>query len=104
MSVEELGAVATATFSLSDSPDIGEVLVYCRSCEEFSRKMLSLSSSDKFSLLKHHSRPPHQFAFSITYLGDCNHAFCHNWFDDHPWIAYSTEVDGAFCVPCTFVQ
>ena len=98
--VEGLGTAATGTFTFSDSSDIGDMFVCCRSSEEVSRKMLNLSSSDKYSLLKCHFKPQHQFAFLTTYLGGCNHAFCHNWLDDHPWMAYNPKVNGDFCVPC----
>ena len=62
--------------------------------------MQSSSSRDEYFLLKNHSKPPPPFAFPTTYLGGCNFVIRHNWLDDHQWVAYSTKVNGAFCVPC----
>ena len=99
----ESGIQAAGTLSATNSPvtpDIGDLFSSCSSSEEFSRKALALSTSEKYALLKHHSVPSQQFTFPTTYTGGCNRAFHRNWLEDHPWMAYSTKVDGCFCVPC----
>ena len=77
--------------------------VCCRSSDEFGRRCFLCPPVIKHQcppLLIHHSKPLHQFAFTAIYLGGCSHALHRNWLDDHPGMAYSTKVDGAFCVPC----
>ncbi len=95
------GTVATSLrVSVSLSPDIGDNFARCQSSEAFCREVQSFSSGEKYSLLKNHSKPSHQFAFPTTFTGGCNRSFRYSWLDDHPWMVYSTKVDGAFCLPC----
>ncbi len=36
-----------------------------------------------------------------SFLGGCNRAFRHKWFDEYGWwFVYSSKLDGAFCVCC----
>lgn len=49
-----------------------DIFVLCESGEEFCREIRSLSSGEKYSLLKQLSKPPKQSAFPMTFTGGCN--------------------------------
>ena len=64
------------------------------------QKLQELPQEKKYALLTQHKRPPQGFQFPTTFVGGCNRSFRPSWLSDHRWLAYSTQLDGAFCVPC----
>ena len=86
--------------SVSLSADIGAVYAHSSSHEEFCQEIQSLSPGEKYTLLKQHSVPSGQFAFPNTFTGGCNRSFRHVWLSEHPWMVYSMQIDGAFCIAC----
>ena len=72
----------------------------CESEQEVAQKLQELPQEKKYALLTQHKRPPQGFQFPITFVGGCNRSFRPSWLSDHRWLAYSTQLDGAFCVPC----
>ena len=79
--------------------DVGEIVTSCQSEEEVAVKLQSLSPAQKYALLTKHSTPPEGFVFPTTFAGGCNRSFRHIWLKEHQWLAYSTLLDGAFCLP-----
>ena len=80
--------------------DIGELYNASKSSSEFCGVVQGLTSAQKYCLLKNHKKPCQNHVFPKTYLGGCNRSFRHTWLADHPWMVYSEQVDGAFCIPC----
>ena len=80
--------------------DVGLFVKDCESEQEVAQKLQELPQEKKYALLTQHKRPPQGFQFPITFVGGCNRSFRPSWLSDHRWLAYSTQLDGAFCVPC----
>ena len=80
--------------------DIGDVFLQAKSTREFCNAMQEITMAQKYNLLKNHKVPPKDHVFPTQYLGGCNHSFRHVWLSEHPWMVYSEQVDGAFCVAC----
>lgn len=81
--------------------DIGQIVSECGDDCKFIDRVKSLSTAEKYGILKSHSRPSDKFDFPKTYTGGCNRNFKLEWLDQHKWLGYSTKLDGAFCLPCT---
>ena len=62
-----------------------------------------LTDGEKYSLLKHHRRPPANL-LPATSLAGCMRSFQTSCLSEYPWMVYSrsTATDGAFCmrIPC----
>ena len=57
----------------------------------------NLSASTRYSLLTNH------FQRSVGYhfpKGASGHSFQPQWFQSFPWLVYSKQEDGGFCLPC----
>ena len=80
--------------------DVGLFVKDCKSEQEVAQKLQELPQEKKYALLTQHKRPPQGFQFPTTFVGGCNRSFRPSWLSDHRWLAYSTQLDGAFCVPC----
>ena len=80
--------------------DVGLFVKDCESEQEVAQKLQELPQEKKYALLTQHKRPPQGFQFPTTFVGGCNRSFRPSWLSDHRWLAYSTQLDGAFCVPC----
>ena len=94
---------STAVAELSEgqlSLDIGKLIAACNTDAELFRRINAMSKSDKYAYLRRHSTPPSDFNFPKTFTGGCNRSFRHDWLDQHRWLRYSIELDGAFCMPC----
>ena len=79
--------------------DIGALIENC-SEQQATAKLRSLAPQEKYALLKNHSSPGPEFAFPSTFIGRCNRSFRRVWLQDNSWLAYSTVLDGGFCMPC----
>ena len=62
--------------------------------------MQTLTAAQKYNLLKYHKEPHKDYVFPTQYLGGCNRSFRHVWLTEHPWMVYSEQVDGVFCIAC----
>lgn len=56
-----------------------------------------LDDGIRFRLLKHHHRP---LSFPTEYQDGCFRSFLPEYFSDRPWLEYSDNLAGAFCIPC----
>ena len=60
-----------------------------------------MSKGQRYHLLKNHDKPSSSYIYPTHYLGGCNRAFKHSWFEESGWwLVYSQLLDGAFCVCC----
>ena len=80
--------------------DVGLFVKDCESEQEVAQKLQELPQEKKYALLTQHRHPPQGFQFPTTFVGGCNRSFRRSWLSDHRWLANSTQLDGAFCVPC----
>ena len=80
--------------------DIGEIFINTESPAKFTEAVHSLTAAQKYSLLTKHKMPHKNQIFPTKYIGGCNRSFRYVWLEEHPWMAYSEQVDGVFCIPC----
>ena len=57
----------------------------------------NLSVSTRHSLLTNHVRPPVDYNFP---KGPSGRSFQPQWLQSFPWLVYSKQEDGGFCLPC----
>ena len=57
----------------------------------------NLSASTRYSLLTNHFQPPVDYTFP---KGDSGRSFQRQWLQSFPWLVYSKQEDGGFCLPC----
>ena len=58
-----------------------------------------LSASTRHSLLNHHFRPDANYNFPKGSTGT-GRSFQLQWLQSFPWLVYSKQTDGGFCLPC----
>lgn len=80
--------------------DIGEIYCTCPTSESFCERIQTLTSAQKYHLLKHHKRPKEGYSFPTIFIGGCNRSFRPKWLSEHPWMVYSEATDGVFCIAC----
>ena len=80
--------------------DIGDIFSQAKSSGEFCKAVQTLTAARKYNLLKNHKVPHEDHVFSTQYLGGCNRSFRRVWLSEHPWMVYSEQVDGVFCIAC----
>ena len=80
--------------------DVGTIYAKAKSPADFSAAMHSLTVAEKYQLLTNHKVPHKDHTFPTQYLGGCNRSFRPAWFSEHPWMVYSEQVDGVFCIVC----
>ena len=68
--------------------------------EECQKVVDKLSDGAKYALLKQYRCPPDQLLLPRTFLAGCKRSFQRSWLRDYPWMVYSEELDGAFCISC----
>lgn len=86
----------------SAAADIGDLyLCTNKSPGEFCKAVQSLTIEQKYNFLKNHKIPHNSHVFPTQYLGGCNRSFRQVWLSQHPWMVYSEQVDGVFCISCT---
>lgn len=86
----------------SNPVDIGDTVIDAKFAAHFCSTVRALMIAQKYELLKNHKKPWKDQAFPTQYLGGCNPSFRHVWLTEHLWMAYSEQVDGAFCIACAF--
>ena len=64
---------------------------------EVTRVVSDMSDGLKYRMLLHHQKPKD---FPVTNQAGCNRSVLPEWYVDRSWLAYSVELDGAFCIPC----
>ena len=57
----------------------------------------SLSASSRYNLLTNHFQPSADYIFP---KGACGCSFQYRWLQSFPWLVYSKQEDGGFCLPC----
>ena len=60
----------------------------------------TLTAPEKLGIIDNHFKPGEDYEFPRTDINKCNTAFRHQWLATYPWLVYSKEVDGGFCLPC----
>lgn len=62
----------------------------------------SLSQAEKLNVLTNHYKPGKDFAFPRVLMNGCYRSFQRGWLEKYPWLVYSKECNGGFCLPCIF--
>ena len=60
----------------------------------------SLNQAEKLDIINNHFRPGENYAFPKVFMNGCNRSFQRSWQQCYPWLIYSQECDGGFCLPC----
>ncbi len=60
----------------------------------------TLTDDVKFRLLTNHWKPSSSYNFPQHVYQQVKRRFNIRWLSVYPWLAYSKELDGAFCLPC----
>ena len=58
---------------------------------------LSISANTRYSLLTNHFQPSADYNFP---KGASGRSFQYQWLQSFPWLVYSKQEDGGFCLPC----
>ena len=101
---EEIRSVPTNSDARSTQllqVDIGTIVEECKGDEEFISRILSMSISDKYAVLKNHVYSRENFEYPKTFIGGCNRCFKAEWLKQYNWLVYSIKLNGAFCLPCS---
>ena len=80
--------------------DIGKLFFKAKSPVDFCKSMQALGAAEKYNLLTNHKKPRADQVFPPTCIGGRNRAFRPVWLSEHPWMVYSEQVDGVFCIAC----
>ena len=67
----------------------------------FYKTSQELSVEEKLNILENIKRLDTTFSYPLkgSYSGK-KRRFNHSWFANYPWLVYSKELDGAFCLTC----
>ena len=101
---EEIRTVPTNSDARSTQPlevDIGTIVEECKGDEEFISRVILMSISKKYAVLKNHVRLKENFDYPKTFIGGCNRYFKAEWLKQYKWLVYSIKLDGAFCLQCS---
>ena len=60
----------------------------------------SLNQAEKLNIINNHFRPGEDYAFPKVFMNGCNQSFQRSLHQCYPWLVYSKECDGGFCLPC----
>ena len=80
--------------------DLGQIANETMNVVEASEALLSLTASQKYSLLTNHYKPDPKFLFPKTFSNGCKWSFQLSWLHKYPWLVYSKELNGGFCKFC----
>ena len=58
----------------------------------------TLSTNTRHNLLSNHLQPP--VIYSFLRCSSTGRSFQHRWLQTFPWLVYSQQKDGSFCLPC----
>ena len=58
----------------------------------------SLSADSRYNLLKNHFKPGVNYSFPKSI--STGRSFQYRWLTQFPWLVYSKQVNGGFCLPC----
>ena len=89
---KEIRTVPTNSDARSTQPlevDIGTIVEECKGDEELISRVLSMSISEKYAVLKNHVRPGENFNYPKTFIGGCNRCFKAEWLKQYKWLVYS---------------
>ena len=74
-----------------------------KSSHDFCVALKSLSTAERYSLLKHHKQPSSSHIYPVTLIGKYRRRFRHSLLNRYRWIVYSTKCNGAFCILCALL-
>ena len=80
--------------------DLGQIANETMNVVEASEALLSLTASQKYSLLTNHYKPDPKFLFPKIFSNGCKWSFQLSWLHKYPWLVYSKELNGGFCKFC----
>ena len=60
----------------------------------------SLNQAEKLNIINNHFRQGENYALPKVFMNGCNRSFQRSWRQRYPWLVYSKECDGGFCLPC----
>ena len=63
----------------------------------------SLSTAERYTLLKHNKQPSSSHIYSVTLIGKYRRRFGQSWLNQYRWIVYSNKCDVVFCVFCALL-
>ena len=69
----------------------------CNDVAKFIGNSVHISDADKYKLLTNPFEPGASYVFP---KGSSGRAFQFRWLQLYPWLAYSKEKNGGFCIPC----
>lgn len=95
-------SINSRSVAVSPVLDVGELVKTSASSEQLESAIHSLTNSEKYQYLTEHFKPTKGYQFPSTYMNKCNRSFQHKWLTKYPWLVYSPELDGGFCLPCFF--
>ena len=77
--------------------DIGEIYYVSKSSHDFCVALKSLSTAERYTLLKHNKQPSSSYIYPVTLIGKYRRRFRQSWLNQYRWIVYSNKCDGVFC-------
>jgi len=80
--------------------DVGNLVEVSVTSEKLESVIGSLTDSEKYQYLTRHFRPTKEYQYPSTYMNKCNRSFQESWLTKYPWLVYSPNLDGGFCLPC----
>ena len=80
--------------------DFGMIYSCSKVPNDFIVAIQRLTSTERYSLLKHHEVPPCDHIFPVSSFGKSNRKFKPKWLTQNTSMVYSTAVDGVFCKFC----
>ena len=69
----------------------------CRDVARYVQSSVHISDAEKYQLLTDPFKPGANYKFPKR---DNGRAFQYRWLELHPWLAYSKQENGGFCIPC----
>ena len=104
VNLDSEGQVRTDCNSLMAAKNLSKDFGIIYSCSnvpnDFIAAIQRLTSTERYSLLKHHVVPPYDHIFPVSSFGKSNRKFKPKWLTQNTWMVYSTAVDGVFCKFC----
>ena len=80
--------------------DIGKLFFKAKSHVDFCNSMQAQGAAEKYNLPTNHRKPRADQVLPPTCIGGRKQAFRPVWLSEHPWMVYSEQVDGVFCIAC----
>ena len=62
------------------------------------RKRVSVADHEEYQFINHHFSPDVKYKFPKS--STTGRSFQHQWLVRYPWLKYSEQEDGGYCLPC----